>query len=424
MAEVQCEVELAWGKAALRCHIPAGNLVGVYSPPPLAACADAMEEARRALANPLDTPPLSRLVQPGEKVLILVDDHTRATPVAEVLPAMLGQLGSAGVAEGDITILVTHGTHRLSTPEEVQAKVGEEVCRRFRVLQHRADDEASQVFLGVTSRGTPVWVNRLVMEADRCLGIGHIGPSPYAGYSGGGKLILPGAAALDTIDANHSLVAVGFRRHGWVEGPCRQDIDEAAALARLDLVLDVVLNQEERVVRAFAGTPARVFREGLPLARRAFEVPCPGQVDVAITSGFPYDIDLYQAVRAVEYADVAVRPGGSILLVAACPQGVGGDEFRELLMDRNRKPDAYLRDVVRRRGKVTFGVLGYFLARIRAEKELYIVGSDIPRADLEAMGFGCPASLQAGVDALLQKYGPRARVAVFPQGSGTIPVVS
>jgi len=423
MAEMRREVSLPWGEAALGCHIPTASLQGVYAPPPLAACADAAEEARRALANPLDTPPLSELVQPGERVLILVDDHTRATPAAELLPAMLEQLRAGGVRDGDILILITHGTHRLSSTLEIKRKVGEEVYRRYRVLQHRAADEASQVFLGVTSRGTPVWVNRLVMEADRCLGIGHIGPSPYAGYSGGGKLILPGAAALDTIDANHSLVAVGFRRHGWVEGPCRQDIDEAAALTRLDLVLDVVLNQEEQVVRAFAGSPARVFQEGLPLARRVFEVPCPGQADVAITSGFPYDIDLYQAVRAVEYADVTVRPGGSIVLVAACPEGVGGDEFRELLTDRNRKPDDYLRDVVRRRGKVTFSVLGYFLARIRAEKELCIVCKGIPRSDLEAMGFHCPASLQAGVDALLQRYGPRARVVVFPHGSATIPVV-
>jgi nickel-dependent lactate racemase len=129
-------------------------------------------------------------------------------------------------------------------------------------------------------------------------------------------------------------------------------------------------------------------------------------------------------VRAVEYADTVVREGGSILLVAACPDGIGGEEFYHLMADRTKRPDGFLRDVVRRNGKVTFSVLGYCLARIKAEKRLHIVTEGIPDAELEAMGFHHPASLQAGVAALLREYGPQARVAVFPMGSSTIPSVT
>jgi nickel-dependent lactate racemase len=143
-----------------------------------------------------------------------------------------------------------------------------------------------------------------------------------------------------------------------------------------------------------------------------------------ITSGWPYDLDLYQAVRAVEYADAVVREGGSILLVAACPDGVGDEEFYHLLADPRKRPDDFLRDTVRRNGKVTFSVLGYCLARIKAEKRLYIVTEGIPDADLKAMGFRHPTSLQAGVDTLLRQYGPQARAAVFPMGSSTIPWVT
>lgn len=418
------EIQLPYGTDTLKFRVPEANLAGVYVPQPVAACADPAAEIRRALTHPLDTPPLSEIVPPGGKVVILVDDHTRATPVALILPPLLDELRVGGVQDEDVTILITHGTHRQSRDEEVRRKVGEHVYGRFRIVQHQCTDEQSQVYLGLTSRGTPVWVNQLVVEADCCIGIGHIGPSPYAGYSGGSKLIVPGVASLDTINANHSLVALGFRRPGCVDVPCRLDIEEAAALVRLDMVVDVVLCQDERIARAFAGTPGRVFQEGLALARQVYEVACPGEVDMAITSGHPYEIDLYQAVRAVEYADTVVREGGSILLVAACPDGVGGEEFYRLMADRTKRPDDFLRDVVRRHGKVTFSVLGYCLARIKAEKELHIVTEGIPDAELEAMGFHYLASLQAGVDALLREYGPQARVAVFPMGSSTIPSVA
>ncbi len=376
------EIQLPYGTDTLVFHLPEANLAGVYSPQPVAPCTDPAAEIVRALTNPLDTPPLSDIVRPEEKVIILVDDHTRATPAAQILPPLLEELRTGGVQDKDVTLLITHGTHRQSSDEEVRRKVGEDVYRRFRIVQHQCTDEQNQIYLGLTSRGTPVWVNQLVLEADRRIGIGHIGPSPYAGYSGGSKLVIPGVASLDTINANHSLVVLGFRRPGCVDVPCRLDIEEAAALLRLDMIVDVVLSQNEQIVRAFAGTPDRVFREGLALARQVYEVACPGEMDIAITSGYPYDLDLYQAVRAIEYADTVVREGGSILLVAACPDGIGDEEFYCLMAERTRRPDDFLRKMVRRNGKVTFSVLGYCLARIKAEKKLYIVTEGISDAEL------------------------------------------
>jgi len=416
------ELHLPYGKGELTARLPQTCLTGVYAPRPTPACADPLDEIERALAHPLDTPPLSEIVRPGEGVVILIDDHTRSTPTACILPPMLEALHRGGVAPQQITILITHGTHRLSSEIEVRQKVGDEIYRKYRIEQHRCDDEANQIYVGLTSRGTPVWLNRLAVEAERRIGIGHIGPSPYAGYSGGYKLLLPGVSALDTINANHSLVPLGFRRPADVSVPCRLDIEEAAALLGLDLLLDVVLNQDEQIARAFAGTPMRVFREGLALARQVYEVACPGGLDAAITAGYPYDLDLYQAVRAVEYADIVVRPGGSILLAAACPDGVGGEDFYRLMSDASKKPEDYLRDVARRNGAVTFGVLGYSLARIKAEKRLYLISEGISSAEAEAMGFSPLTSLQEGVDALLQQLGREARMGVFPMGASTIPV--
>jgi len=160
------------------------------------------------------------------------------------------------------------------------------------------------------------------------------------------------------------------------------------------------------------------------LSRRVYEVACPRELDIAIAAGYPYDIDLYQAVRAVEYADAAVGAGGSIVLVATCPDGVGGDDFYHLMSESGSKPDDFLRAVVRRNGMVTFSVLGYCLARIKQEKSLYLVTEGIAERTAEAMGFRPLKAIQPGVDALLEEYGPKARVGVFPMGSSTIPILS
>jgi nickel-dependent lactate racemase len=186
----------------------------------------------------------------------------------------------------------------------------------------------------------------------------------------------------------------------------------------------VVLCQDEQVAQAFAGTPDRVFQAGLTLARRAYEVACPGGLDIAVTAGYPYDLDLYQAVRAVEYADLAVREGGSIVLAASCPDGLGGEDFQRLMSDSRSRPDDFLRAVVRRDGMVTFSVLGYCLARIKQEKRLHLLAEGILERQAQAMGLQPISDLQLGVEGLLRDYGTDARVAVFPMGSSTIPVLS
>ena len=421
---VNRQIHLPYGDDKVEFHVPERNLAGIFVPRPVAASADPGEQIRRALSHPLDTSPIGEMVRPGEQVLILIDDHTRKTPVALILPHLLEQLGSNGVQSRDVTIMIANGAHRLSSDVEVRRKVGEYVYGRYRIIQHRCEDECNHVYLGLTSRGTPVWVNRLVVETDHCFGIGHIDPSTFAGYAGGNKLLVPGIASLDTIDANHRLVPLGFRHHGRVDVPCRLDIDEAGSMVRVDMFINAVLCQDGRIARVFAGSPGRVFREGVKLARQVYEVTCPSKVDVAITSGYPYDIDLYQAVRAVQFADNAVREGGSIILVAPCDDGVGSQDFYRLLSEPDKRPEDFLRDIVRRNGKVTHIVLGYILARIRTEKRLYAATDGISQEELEEMGFRCPTSLQTGVSTLLEEYGPEVSVAVFPVGSATVPRLS
>jgi lactate racemase len=416
-------ISLPYGKQQITFDVPAENLAGVLWPGAVEACANPQQEIDRALDDPLGTPRIEQIAAAGEKVLILIDDYTRGTPVPLILPRLLERLTSRHVRDEDITLLVSTGTHRPSSEREMREKLGEGLFGRFRTVQHDCTDYSRQVYLGLTSRGTPVWVNRLLLENDRILGIGHIDPSDYAGYAGGWKLIVPGVAALETIDSNHALATLSFRRYGRVDLPCRQDINEAGAMVRVDQFINVVLCQDGQIARVFAGGPAEIHLAGVALAKRVYEVDCPGPVDIAVVSAYPYDMDYYQAIRAVEYGDVMVRPGGSILIVAPCPDGIGSEAFYRLLEAPNQQPDDFLRNIARRNGKVTYNVLGYFMTLIRAEKRLFGYMPGIPGPELEAIGI-CPVnSLQAGIEALLQTYGPKARLAVLPVGSATIPHV-
>jgi nickel-dependent lactate racemase len=416
-------VELPDGKKNVTFRLPESHWVGSYAPAQATSLPNPEEAIAQALAHPLNRPRLRELVRPGEKIAIIVDDHTRATPAWRILPHVAAELEAAGLPDKDVTVVIARGTHRPSTETEVLKKLGATMLNRFQVIQHDCQDEQNQTFMGITSLATPVWINSQVAAADRRIAIGHIGPSPYAGYSGGGKLILPGVAALDTINFNHSFVPAAFRRHGSVDLPTRRDMDEAIALVGVDMEIDTVFDSEERIITVLAGDPAQVYRRGVALAKPLFEVSLSQRLDVAVASGEPYSLDLYQASRAVEYADGAVRPGGTIVVVADCPDGVGGDEFYHLLTGE-RRADDFLRAAGRRTLKVTFAVLGYFLARIKEDKTIYVKTDNISDDTLRAMGFQPCHDLQATIDTLLAHYGPKAAVAAFPRGSVTIPVLS
>jgi len=414
---------LPYGDKQLTFHLPAVLRAAYLAPARLAPAASLETEIQAGLQRPLDRLPVKQVVQPGERVTILVDDYTRATPVARILPLLATELNSAGIPDEQITILVSTGTHRACTPQVLKVKLGQEMLERIRVVQHDCQDNASHVFMGITGRGTPVWVNRLVVETERLFGIGHIDPSDYAGYSGGYNLIVPGVAALETIDANHSMATLSAGRHGHVDVPCRLDINEAGALIRTDIFINCVLTQDGLLLKAYAGSPEAVHQAGLELARQVYEVPCPEPVDIAITSAYPYDVDYYQSTRAIEYAADIVRPGGTILLAAACPDGIGSQEFFDILASPESSSQDFLRSLARRQGKVTYNLLGYFISRIQSDRRLWVYSDGLSAGALQAIHTSKVADFQLAIDGLLEEYGPHARIAILPAGSATLPVI-
>jgi len=291
MAHEMLTIELPYGPGTLSFRLPRENLLMVVEPAEVAPAADPAAAVLRAVREPVGAPALRSVVKPGQKVLVLIDDNTRPTPQAQILPSLLHEIASAG-AQVDVRILIASGTHRAMTPEEIRRKVGDEIAARYPILNHDWADEANLVDLGVTPKGTPIKVNRLVTEADLVVAVGGTVPHCLAGWAGGAKIIQPGVCGQDTTNMTHALNMVSPMPHlGRLDNPMRQEIEEIVKLVPLHFMVNAVLDRHGRIVHIVAGEPQRSHRRSVELARAIWEVPVPGLGDIVVVSSFPSDID-------------------------------------------------------------------------------------------------------------------------------------
>jgi nickel-dependent lactate racemase len=414
------EILLKYGRTAQRLLFPAGMRVSVLAPGRTAGSGGETDLIRSALADPIGSPRLSRLVSPGQQVVIVTSDITRPCPTARLLPHILDELHQAGVADSDVTVVFGLGTHRPHTREEQEALVGPAVFRRVRCLD---SDPADVEHVGTTRRGTPVDVFRPVRRADVRILLGVIEYHYFAGYSGGLKALVPGVCNEATIQANHRRMTEPGAITGNLEhNPVRDDIDEAGDLIGARFLLNVVLDEEKRIVRVVAGDPRLAHREGCA-ALDAFgraTVAEPADLVVVSAGGSPKDINLYQAQKALDNARHVVRAGGIILLVAECPEGLGHHTFEEWMQDPGG-PDAILTRI--RREFVLGGHKAAAVAMAMKQAAIFLV-SALPADRARGMGFRPFASVETAFAAALEANGPDPFVVVMPEGGSVLPVLA
>lgn len=385
-------------------------------------CPDCSEDEliRTALAEPIGAPRLAELTQAGCRVAIITSDITRPCPTARLLPPVLVELGRAGVRDQDITVVLGLGSHRRHAPQEQRALVGEEAYRRMRCLDSDVNDVE---LIGRTSRGTPVAVYRPVLAADLRVCLGVIEYHYFAGYSGGCKAIIPGTAGLDTIQHNHRMMTQPGATAGLLDGnPVREDIEEAAEMAGASFILNAILDEDHRIVDAVAGHPRLAHRAGCTRLDAFGQVTLDQPADVVVVSagGFPRDINLYQAQKALENARHLVRPGGIIVLVAACHEGMGHPVFKEWMHDPGG-PDAIIARICRE--FVLGGHKAAAMAMTMRQVTVYLV-SAFPPEDARSMGFRPFADLDQAFCAAIAMMGPEAIIAVMPDGGSVLPKIS
>lgn len=414
---------IPYGKTEICARIPTRNYLGTIEPKEKPAVKDTASEIERALNEPIGSKRLSELAKSGQRVVIVVNDHTRSTPSSIIVPPVLNELNKAGVQDSDITVIFGCGTHRSPKPEEMKALVGEEVLQRVKTISHncRAKDLA---YVGRTKALTKVYLNKVFVEADLRVLTGDIELHYYAGYGGGRKSVLPAVSGEETIQHNHAMMLHPKARTGILEGnPVHEDMIEAARLAKVDFIVNIVTNSKGELVRAFAGNLEQAFYEGVKLVDEMYKVPIERRADIVIVSpgGHPHDIDLYQAYKGVDDALEAVKRGGVIICAAECPEGHGNEVFQDW-MTRFKEPKE-MEAEVKRHFKLG-GHKAYYLARAQQKAQI-ILTSTLP--DYYAVGTFRLRTARALNDALRDAFdiaGKDAKVWIMPHGNNTLPIVN
>jgi nickel-dependent lactate racemase len=279
------------------------------------------DEVNRALRHPANSKELHQLIKRGDKVVILADDITRLTPVKEILGHVLNEINKGGVPDSDITLVIALGTHRSMTPVEIVKKYGKEATERIRIVNHNCLEKDQLVHYGTTRRGTDIWVNRTVVEADVRIGIGNIVPHHPTGWSGGAKILLPGVAGQHTTGQFHLLGATQ-QLLGQIETPCREEMEDFASRTGLEFIVNTILDREGRVVRIVAGHMIDAHREGVKWGNKVFGANFVEETDITISSTFPVDFDLFQADKGLFSAAISTKRGGEIILLSPCYEGI------------------------------------------------------------------------------------------------------
>jgi len=415
---------IPYGDAEKSFDVREGNLqrVVAHDVPRSGRTEQEQQLVREALRRPVGAKPIAATVKPADKVVLLTDDWTRPTPAYKVLPVLLLELEAAGVRDENISVVVARGTHRRLSDEELRRKLGGEVLDRFDVRNH--ENSRDLVRLGASRRGTPVWINRQVAEADHRIAVGGIVAHPLAGYGGGAKIILPGVSGVETINHNHSMVDDAKVRVGVVDGnSVREDMEEIARMARLDVIVNVVLNERKEILYAVAGDVVQAHREGVRLYDGLYGVKAAEDADIVVLGSCPRDATFGHATFSLYAAVPMVKPRGTIILVAPCEDGPGTREgrlgFQQLA---SLRPEELMALIKAGEVDASGGAFDYCYAKVVNRNRVVLVSDNYSQREAEELGVGYAASVQEALDDAVRSHGPGAKVTVLPTGGLTVPL--
>ena len=418
------QFNLKYGTKKVPLEIDAAILVPVF-PKELP---DSVGEISQALAAPLGTPPLEQIVKPGERVVIVTSDITRYTGSEIYLPILVEELNRCGIPDKDIEVIIALGIHRKQTADEHRKILGP-IFGRIAVHDHECDDPRQLVDLGRTSSGLPVQINRRVMEADRVIVTGTVALHYFAGFGGGRKSLVPGVASRETCMATHFAIfnppETGGRtplaRAANLEGnPVHQAILEAARMITPDFLLNTVLTADKRIAAVFCGDLEAAHLAGCRLAAELYTVPLEQPVDLAIVScgGHPKDINFIQSHKALDYSVQAVKPGGTVILLAACPDGFGNPTFFDWF---NFEDLDIFEKALRERYEINGQTALATLTKARTWRVILVSG--FSRQQTERMGMEKAEDLDAALRMAYERLPDNPDIVVIPDGGTLLPLI-
>ncbi|MBB6215748.1 nickel-dependent lactate racemase [Anaerosolibacter carboniphilus] len=413
------EFSLGFGKQSVKFQIDQKNLMGVLEANKVSVDSMDGEEVERALKNPIGLPRLKDIVKEGEKIVIITSDITRPMPSKIVLPLLLEELYEAHISNEDIKIVFALGSHRKHSEEEKRYLVGDEIYEKIECIDSDVED---CTHIGITSAGTPVDIFRPVVDADRRICLGNIEYHYFAGYSGGAKAIMPGVSTREAIQANHSMMVRKDAKAGTLdENSLRRDIDEVAKMLSIDFIVNVVLDEKKNIMKAVAGHHIEAHREGCKFLDQLYKIEMDHPADIVIVSpgGFPKDINVYQAQKALDNAQHAVRDGGIIILVASCKEGLGEHTF-ERWMTTAKSPDEMIVNIQKK-----FELGGHkaaAIAMVHQRARIFLI-SDLEDGFVRRIFLEPYGNIEEALTNAYCVLGEDAKVLIMPYGGSTLPVV-
>jgi nickel-dependent lactate racemase len=377
-----------------------------------------------ALDAPINSPRLEAVVKPHERVVIVVPDATRAACVDRIAPLLVARLNRHGLSDSQISFLIGGGIHRAPTAEEIYGILGSDLPTRIEVYPHDANDAASHASLGTTARGTPVALNRRLIEADRVIVVGAISLHYIAGFSGGRKAILPGCAAERSIQANHLLsfdLETLEKRSGIASGcldgnPVHEDMIEAVGMLNPSFLVNTVLDANNEIVGVYAGDWRDAHRRGCEeyLASHTVVVDERRPLVIVSAGGAPRDINLIQSHKAMEHASQVLAEGGTMIALAECAQGLGRDDFLRWFAPGGARATALmLSDDYKINGQTAWGL------RRKAERFRLLLVSALDADVVRHMGLEPQATLESALSSVQSVPGY-----IIPGGLTTLPVIA
>ena len=422
--------KLGYGDSFKELSFPRENLLGVLTSKDIEKNQSEKEIIIEALENPIDSPLLSEIVSPGEKIVIVINDITRLWVRHHAfMPYILEELTKAGVKDEDVLIISATGAHREQTEDEWRELVGEAVFNRIKIMDHRSTSSDEMVNLGKTDYGTPIEVNKEVLEADRVIITSGIVYHFLAGYGGGKKAVMPGVCSYDSIMANHKLAlnpkGKGLNpevKAGKLDNnPISEDMLQVVSKVGVDFALNVVIDEEKHeIAYATAGEMEKSHRKGAEFVDKYFGIKIEEQADLVIAScgGYPKDIELYQTYKTVHNIVPALKPGGVGILLTECREGVGNEKFYTIFTEHedNEARENFLRE--------KYNIAGFmgFSQAIWAEEYTFIIISSLPDEKIKNMNMIPAKDLDQALELAKEFLPDDYKAYVMPTGAVTYPL--
>ncbi len=414
------QVEMRYGTGTLPIEIPDRNVVKILEISDSIPLPDEDGAVREAIAAPIASSPLAELANGRESACIVISDITRPVPNKVILPPMLETLEASGIPREKITILIATGIHRPNNAEELEIMVGRDIMETYRIVNHFSQKPETHTYLGETQNGTPVYINKTYLDSDLKVITGLIEPHLMAGYSGGRKAICPGIAAVETMKVMHGPELMEHPKSavGILEGnPFHIEATEIALMAGVDFNLNVAIDKERRITGVFAGDMVESHRIGAEFVEQQAKVTLPAPADAVVVSsaGYPLDATFYQAVKGLLTAVEIVKQGGSILLVAACSEGIGSKPFTDLIF-KTDDLTAFVQGLYNPANFVIDQWQLEELAKVARKADIYFYTDGIPYHQRAKLFVHPLKHAQEGITEILNQYGEDAQIAVIPEG--------